>query len=184
MRQMSSRIGFRARLIDIFIALPSVRNSKSAVRIDDWLRGIPEPVVWDEEFDNFVEWVNGVMSSFASWLMRACSTLAQVSEGWSSEVDWQELSEFCELGVNTRWAVASIRSGVPASREVVAKLGAEAFDERSSEHDPLALGWLGAQISKDAEMRKLENEVTRLFPAESPEREAAARVVAWLQERI
>jgi len=94
-------------LLERFINLPGVKNSKSRVTVSEWLEGTGAPVGRDEEFDGFVEWLNGVLVSFAAWLMRSCGTLSAIVEGWPSEVSLLQLSEFCELGVDTTWAVTA-----------------------------------------------------------------------------
>ncbi len=150
-------------LLKLFTNLPSVRKSKSKVAVTDWLAGLDEPATWDEEFDAFVDWVNGVIVSFASWVTRSCSDLSNEADGWASSVNWLQLSEFCELGVDSDWAVKALREGAPAGREILSPLGRSIFQPMATTDDPLALEKLGIALASDLERTKLLQRIEALF---------------------
>ena len=170
-------------LLDIFINLPSVKNSKSRVKVSEWLAGTGVPVSWDDEFDGFVEWVNGVLVAFASWLMRTCGTLSAIIDGWPSEVRWLQLSEFCEFGVDTTWAVTAIRRNAPASREVLSKMGRIIFDHWATEDDPLGLAGFKGLLADEAAETAIQQTINNEFAPQSGTLDSARRVLDWMREQ-
>lgn len=168
-------------LLEVFTNLPSVRKSKSKVSVTDWLAGLDEPAIWDEEFDAFVDWINGVIVSFASWTTRSCSDLSSEADGWASSVNWLQLSDFCELGVDSDWAVKAIRQGAPTGREVLSPLGRSIFQSMATTGDPLGLGKLEVVFASDVKSQKLIQKIESLFQDEQANFASAMAVVDWLR---
>lgn len=168
-------------LLDIFVDLPGVKKSKSKVTVSEWLEGLDEPVQWDEDFDAFVDWVNTVIASFASWLMRSCSELSAQTDGWALQVDWGQLSDFCECGVDTNWAVKALRENAPAGREVLAALGRAVFDGISAPNDPLGVEKLQAILATPTGNAKMEKAIRGCFPSNERQQQSAIAVIEWLK---
>ena len=173
---------FKGRsMLELFTALPSVKKSKSKVSVTDWVAGLDEPVSWDEEFDAFVDWVNGVIVSFASWLTSSCSGLSSETVGWASSVDWLQLANFCELGVDSDWAVNAMREGAPAGREILSPLGRSIFQPHVAEEDPLSLERIRVVYSSPSKAGKLTQKVKELFQDDQDNVAAAMAVIDWLR---
>jgi helicase len=168
-------------LLDIFVDLPGVKKSKSKVSVSEWLEGLDEPVQWDEDFDTFVDWVNTVIMSFGSWLMRSCSELSAQADGWAAKVDWDQLSDFCECGVDTTWAVKAVRDGAPAGREVLAVLGRAVFNGISTPSDPLGLRKLQSIASTPIRNTTLVEAIRACFPSNESQLQSAFEVFEWLK---
>jgi helicase len=168
-------------LLAIFLALPSVQKSKSKVKVVDWLKGLDEPAVWDEEFEGFVDWLNSVIVSFGSWLMRSCAGLSSQVEGWPTEINWPSLSDYCEFGIDNDWALAAIRRGAPASREILSKLGKSVFAQFVTADDPLGMASYKETISDPTEDQNIQLLIRRLFADSNPHLESANRVVDWMR---
>lgn len=170
-------------LLDIFLRLPSVKKSKSKVSVNDWLDGLGDPVVWDDEFDTFVEWVNSVIVSFGSWLLRACAELSFEASGWTTDMEWKLLAEYCEHGVDTLWAVDAMRQNAPAGREVLAVLGREIFGSESASTDTIANGELVNVDIDTPSTEQIEQQLRELFEEGSDRYTSALKVVDWWQNQ-
>lgn len=170
-------------LLDVFVELPGVRKSKSKVTVSQWLEGLDEPVQWDEDFDTFVDWTNTVLVSFASWLMRSCSELSAQTDGWARQIDWDQLSEFCEFGVDTNWAVRALRANAPGGREVIAPLGRAVLDRISTPNDDLGVEWLTSVLGTPTGNAKIEQTIRDCFPNNQRQQQLAIGVFEWLREK-
>ena len=167
-------------LIQIFVTLPGVQKSKSKVCVDEWCEGMEMPVTWDDEFDEFVDWVNGVVVSFACWLMTACSHLSVLAPEWAREIDWPQLAEFCEHGVDSKWALAAIEQRAPAGREVLARLGQTLFQHDGDALDLLGQARLREKCESEAGKQEIDQLLQQTFEADSYELKAARRVIDWM----
>lgn len=165
----------------MFLALPSVQKSKSKSKVADWLRGVEGPAVWDEEFEGFVDWVNSVIVSFGSWLMRSCGSLSPLVNGWPTEVSWSILSDYCEFGVNNEWALEAIRHGAPASREILSTLGKSIFAQWITPDDPLGAESYKRAISNPKDEQHLQTIIRRIFANNTLHLESAKRLLEWMQ---
>jgi helicase len=126
----------------IFAGLPSVRQSKRAPKVDEWLAG-EESSDWNSSFDKFIDFMSTIYESYLPWLIRACNSLSTpFVEDWAFWINWSLLAEMVEHGVDTMWAVSAINLGAPKNREAIAIAGRAFNDVPQTPDDPLGLNSL------------------------------------------
>ena len=79
--------------IELFQELPFVLRSTRTPSLQAWLDGAPGAEKWDGVFDDFVEFVSGVLCSYMPWLLRASRAASPLVGGPSARIDWQALAE-------------------------------------------------------------------------------------------
>ena len=125
----------------IFSNLPAVKRSKARGRpkISQWVEGVSEISDWDDEFDKFTEFISAVFVNFLPWLMRACDYLSTISQGWSTNIDWQEWADMIEKGVNSKWSLTAIDQDAPVSRKALFRVSSALPSDYLTEVDPLGI---------------------------------------------
>jgi hypothetical protein len=126
-------------LEDMFLALPILQRSTKKPPIEEWMAGLEQPSVWDDDFDKFCDAIHLVFHRYLAWLMSACEQLARVAGGWAETTDWASLSLFLEYGVDSHWAVKVLKVDITGERRPVATLGRALPSDWFSEADPIGL---------------------------------------------
>jgi hypothetical protein len=176
-------------LIEIFLGLPFVRNSKRSPSSLEWAAGIDTPTSWDGEFDDLMDYMSQVVSGYLPWLCRAIESLKRSTRHhWVHQTDWGLVASQLEHGVDTTWALAAIRSDCPSPRTVLGPFGRAAASRGGSAElgllfPPGNLGreaeiWLNdtlIQVSEgkfgtvdDEQLRDLEQWMRRRIPVVGP----------------
>jgi len=119
----------------IFRRLPWVIRSKRGDSVDEWFRGELPESTWNEAFDSFVGFVDGVLTSFVPWILRACGYVS-TETGTRQDIDWSSLADMIETGTNSPWASAAMRDGVEVTRSTLCSIDM-ALVSRNLELSPL-----------------------------------------------
>ena len=121
------------QLQDIFATTPSKTRSTRRPHVQHWLNGIAEDNSWADEFAKFSEFVDGTMTLFLPWMLRAAQQIAELED--HPEKPWNKWADFLELGVDNSWAVRLINDEVITNRAAARRVGQD-LEERGQTPDP------------------------------------------------
>ena len=85
-----------ADVTEMFEALPAVKRSSITPHVSDWASGKARSSAWDDEFDQFVDFISSVLAGFLPWLFRAADSLRLVAGESQVDVPWREWADLCE----------------------------------------------------------------------------------------
>jgi helicase len=109
---------------ELFLELGYVARSSRRPKAREWLELGTVSHTWHEEFDKFLEFLEGCVIGFLPWVLTACAILQPFSSPASgAAVEWELLSGMFETGTDSEWAVRAVRAGAPGSRMSIAKVG-------------------------------------------------------------
>jgi hypothetical protein len=98
------------------VRLEFVARSGRSDRPQRWLSGEDPNSSWAAEFDKFVSFVEGPLSTFLPWVLRAIEQLRDFEGPLVDDVDFAELAVLTEYGVSSRLAAQFIDASAPVDR--------------------------------------------------------------------
>ncbi|MBY5639520.1 DEAD/DEAH box helicase [Rhizobium leguminosarum] len=85
-----------AALTEAFLALPKAKESKSAVRPDEWVKGAADSESVASQYDKFVDVTQYTFGVYLPWLLRALSTFSMYGSQDALSFPWQAAADAFE----------------------------------------------------------------------------------------